>query len=395
MNTRIGRSDPAGSSRRETLRLLAASAGALGLGAGGRVSRGPRAELDASYCFYCPELTEITAPGPLVRPDGTALCSWSRRPYLDLNFEDARFLPVPYFQRYRMKKWDMYHLITPDHYLSFIVAWIGYAAFASVFVYDRASRTGMDATHIRSAQPEIPIMRDSTAGVTELRAGKVRVRFEVEGERRRLTVDWPGFGKVGLHAAIDLHHPAALESMCATHLTNPRRMHYDHKINCMTASGELMLGTKSYNLDPATAFGMLDFGRGFFPPKQFWYWAVSSGRDREGKLLGWNLGYGNSPDQTNENAVFHDGKLTKIGAVICEVPRGDLMAPWRVRTPDHRLDLTFIPENVRTTNLDFGAMYSVGQPALGAYSGHVTLDSGRVVTVESLFGLYEWMDQKW
>jgi hypothetical protein len=379
--------------RRRILALLAAGAGGLGLG--GKVDRGPRLELDPSYTFLCPELVEITAPGPLVRPDGTAICSWSRRPYLDLNFEDARFLPLPSLQRFRMKKWDMYHLITPDHYLSFIVSWIGYAAFGGAFVYDRRGRTGLDATHIRPPSPPIPIMRDSTAGTTEYVGGKARLRFEVDGEWRKLRIDWPGFGKLGLHAAIDLHHPAALESMCATHLTTPRRMHYDVKLNCMPAQGELTLGEKTYRLDPADSFGMLDFGRGFFPPKQFWYWAVSSGRAADGKPLGWNLGYGNSPAQTNENAVFYDFKLTKIGAVVCEVPRGNIMDPWRIRTEDARLDLTFTPENVRTTNLNLGALYAVGRPALGLFSGHLTLDTGQVVTVKDMFGLYEWMDQKW
>jgi hypothetical protein len=338
---------------------------------------------------------EITAPGPLVRPDGTALCSWSRRPYLDLNFEDARFLAVPSWQRFRMKKWDMYHLITPRHYLSFLVAWIGYGAFCSAYVYDRETKQGLDDMRLRPADPAFPMMRNSTAGVTEYPGKRAAMRFEVAGEERYLRVDWPGFAGQGLWAEITLHLPADHDSICATHLTHPRRMHYDHKINCMTAQGEIKLQNDIYRLEPQTAFGMLDFGRGFFPTKQFWFWAVSSGRLPDGSLLGWNLGHGNSPLQTNENAIFYRGRLTKTGVVKCEVPQSDIMDPWRVWSDDPSLDLTFIPQSVRDVNLNLGALYSRGQPALGTFSGHLTTNEGEIITIRDMFGLYEWMDQKW
>lgn len=351
-------------------------------------------ELDESYSYYCPELIEITAPGQVVRPDGTSLCSWSRRPYLDLNFEDSAFYAVPYFQRYRMKKWDMYHMETPDHYLCFLVAWIGYGAFCSAFVYDRKEKQGWEDTQIRRPRPEQAMMRDSTAGLTEYESAKAWVSFMVRGEKRELKVNFPAFAKIGLRAEIKLILPADHESVCAVHLTNPRRAHYDHKINCMTAEGEFKLGEKIYRLSPEDSFGNLDFGRGYFPRKMFWYWATASGRTSDGKLIGFNLGHGNHPRQINENAIFHDGRLHKIGVVRCLVP-ADPLQPWQVQSEDGRVDLTMIPEKLRISNLNLGAFYARGQGVLGRYQGRLTLDSGEVVPIQDLFGLYEWADQKW
>ncbi len=385
-------------SRRDLLRLGGSAAFAFGAGpiAGGRAMAADYEPpvLDPSYKYYCPELVEITEPGPLILPDGTSVCSWSRRPFLDLNFEDADFFPVRYFQRYRMKKWDMYHMITPDHYMSFLVAWIGYGAFCSAFIYDRSSREGMEGMHIRLPRPEFETMRDSTGGRTDYTSDKVSALFEVEGERHRIRVDFPKFAGKGLKADIDLHLPQDHESVCATHLTNPRRMHYGRKINCMTARGELRVGSREFRLDPEDSFGMLDFGRGFYPPKLFWYWAVSSGR-HEGRLLGFNLGHGNSPEGTAENAVFHDGKVHKIGVTRCECDKHDLYKPWRVWTPDGQLDLTMVPHNVRYGNLKIGPLYSISRPALGLYSGRITLDSGRVLEIRDMFGLFEWVNSKW
>ena len=383
--------------RRKWLQQFGTAALVTGISAVSRQARAdesPPSELDASYIYDCPELIEITAPGPIIRPDGTSVCSWSRRPYLDLNFEDARFYSIPYFQRYRLKKWDMYHLATPDHYLSFLVAWIGYGAFGTAYVYDRKSKTGSEEFHLRLPRPENPMMRNSDQGRTEYLGRKGKIVFEVEGESRQIRVDFPSFAGVGLKAAIDLHLPAGHESVCATHLTNPRRSHYSHKINCMTARGELELGKKSFRLDPENSFGMLDFGRGYYPPKLFWYWATASGRDAKGKLVGWNLGYGNSPVQTNENALFYDGRLHKIGQVKCQVPE-DLMQPWRVWSEDGRVDLTLVPENVRFSDLKIGGLYSIGRPALGLYSGAIILDSGEKISLPEIFGLFEWFNQKW
>ncbi len=351
--------------------------------------------LDASYRFDRSELVEITRPGPIILPDGTAQRSWSRRAYLDLNFEDAAFWRNRALQRLRMKKWDMYHTVTPMHYVNFLMAWVGYAGFCTAFVYDRRSRALVEDARFCPPEPPLEMMRNSTDGRSLFRDRVVRMSFEAKGERRRLRVDWPTFAGRGLSGTIDLHEPADHESICATHPIGRRRAYYSHKINCMPAKGGLRLGDETVMLTPADAFGMLDFGRGHYPDRTFWYWATASGLDAAGKRVGFNLGHGNDPADPAENAVFYDGKTHKIGPVRCHVPPGDRMKPWRVDAEDGRVKLTFVPEKVRTVNVDFGPMYSKGQPAFGRYSGQVTLDSGRAVRLNDLFGLFEWFDQKW
>jgi hypothetical protein len=351
--------------------------------------------LDSSYEFCRQALIEITRPGPIILPDGTSRYSWSRRPYLDLNFEDASFFSDRSLQRLRMKKWDMVHMVTPDHYITFLVAWIGYASFCNAHIYTRKTRAFVEDMHLRAADPETPMMRNSSAGRTEYVCKKAPMSFEVDGEFRRLRVDWSDFAMVGLSARIDLHEPAGHESICAAHPVNPKRAYYSHKINCMPAGGEFRLGGETVRLRPDDCFGMLDFGRGYYPDKTFWYWSTASGRDEAGKLIGWNLGHANDPNNPAENAVFYDHRLHKIGAVRCVVPQGDLMKPWRVRSEDGRVDLTLAPEKVRYSDLKIGPLHSIGRPAFGLYTGHVTLDTGQVVKVREVFGLYEWFDQRW
>jgi len=380
--------------RRALSRILSSSAGAAWALAGAGCAHKLPPKLDRSYHFRCADAPEITTPGKLIGPDGRSHCGWMRHPLLDLNLEDARFYAVPAAQQLRLKKWDMYYLITPTHYLSFLPAWIGYGAFGEVAIYDRQARTWQNRFHLRRPLPKFPMMRNSNAGVTEFASGQDRMRFEVNGEWRDLTIDFPGFPG-GFRADIRLHHPASLESICGVHLDNPRRVFYGEKVTSMAASGSYRIAGRDFPLDPEQSFGLMDFGRGYYPLKKFWYWATASGRAEDGAVVGWNLGYGNSSDETVENALFHDGRLHKLGKVRVALDFTDFNRTWRVWSDDGRVDLTFSPQNVRQSQTDLGLLYSVGRNALGLFNGAMVLDSGARVGIKDLFGLFEVVDQRW
>lgn len=351
--------------------------------------------LDDTYLSYCKAYDELTEKGPIVLPDGNCRCGWMRHPMLDLNFEDARF-STKTKMRLAMKKWDMYHMYTPTHAIHLLIAWTAYASFFTAFVYDRRADKVYEESSFLSASPEIPLMRDSTGGKTEYVSGDVRASFEVEGETRRLRVRFPGFAKGNLSADIDLFYPAAFDSIASSQLTAPMRCYFGHKINAMTATGRMELNGETFEMNPETCFGALDFGRGYYPPKLFWYWATASGRHTDGKLIGFNLGYGNRKYNTAENALFYDGKLTKVGETECvEAPDDDPMRAWSVRDAEGLVDLKFAPVNVRRVEVNMGQRYSRGRPCVGIFSGTMRPADGKTIEVENLFGQFEWIDSKW
>lgn len=367
---------------------------------------------DESYKYYCPELAEITEPGPIILPDGSCRCGWTRSPILDLNFEDAKFSSSKQTMKQAMKKWDMYHLYTPEYAMQFLVAWIPYAAFFNANIYVSKTNMFYEDTRFLPPRPEIPMMRDSTGGRTVFDSDQAKAVFEVDGEHHRLSVEFDGFSVADKKAAgvnlsgenkrttykveADMLYPKDYDSIAGVHLSNPRRCHYGHKINCMTTEGSVTFDGATSVMSGESSFGALDFGRGYYPKKMFWYWATASGRANDGKLIGFNLGYGNSPENMTENAVFYDGKITKINTVTCVVPtEADLMNPWSVRDKDGLADLTFKPLKVRYVDTKLGSGYSIGRPTLGTYSGKLVTSSGKVIVLKDLFGLYEWSDANW
>ncbi len=52
--------------------------------------------------------------------------------------------------------------------------------------------------------------------------------------------------------------------------------YYDHKINCMPASGVVLVGDKEYRFEPDISWGLLDWGKGVWPFRNDWYWGNGS-----------------------------------------------------------------------------------------------------------------------
>ena len=355
-------------------------------------------ELDESFVYHCPDLVEITEPTPIVMPDGSCRCAWTRKPYMQLNFEDAQFAS-PTKMRKALKKWDMYHFYTPTHAFHFLMSWIPYAAFFTLLVHDRRTGVNCENAHFIPPKPMNEMMRDSTAGRSVYESDIVNAVFEVQGERRRITVDFTGFNKddkSDLGADFDLYLPADHDSIAGAHVAAPGRPYYGHKINCMTASGRLTANNETIELNPEDSFAALDFGRGYYPRKLFWYWATASGRHDDGKLLGFNLGYGNRPDNSTENALFYDGVITKVGPVECTASPDDrAMEPWTVHDAAGLVDLVYTPTDVRPLNVTIGNSYNRGRTCLGNFSGNMTTAAGKSISVKDLFGVFEWVNSKW
>ncbi len=369
--------------------------------------------LDGSYTYFCPDLEEFTTPGPIILPDGSCRCGWARRPILELNFEDAKFSPSKKDMKKAMKKWDMYHLYTPEYSMQFLAAWIPYAAFFNANIYLRKSNMFFEDTRFLPANPEIPMLRDSTGGRTIFDSEQLKAVFEVDGEHHRVSVHFDGFAMVDKTTAdlklggdrnsrtsfkleADMLYPKDYDSISSSQLSGDKRCYYGHKINCMPVEGSVEFDGVKSKMSGEDSFGALDFGRGYYPKKMFWYWATASGRADDGKLIGFNLGYGNSPDNRTENALFYDGRITKVDTVTCTVPQdADLMKPWNVRDKHGLADLEFKPLKVRYAETKLGSGYSIGRPTLGTYSGKLVTSAGKTIILKELFGLYEWVNSNW
>ena len=342
---------------------------------------------------------EITTTSPLLDKGGNLVqAGWARQPLLDCNLEDARFyrLARP-LQVFRLKRWDYYGVTTPEFFFSATLAHLGYAGTVFVYVLDFTNAELHEETLLVPLGRGISLPRNSDQGDSTFDNGKVRIAFRLEGDTRRVQVDWPAFnGGQGLSADVLLQVRPEHESMTIVIPIPERRFYYNRKINCLPAEGWVQRGEQRATLTPHDSLGNLDWGRGVWEYRSFWVWASASTFLPDGRTLGLNLGFGfGDTSAATENAIILDGRVHKLGEVRFDYDPADFMRPWRMTAPSGRLDLEFIPFKERVARSNVLLIQSEVHQMFGHYQGQVVTDEGETIPVQGVIGFAEEHHAQW
>lgn len=212
-----------------------------------------------------------------------------------------------------------------------------------------------------------------------------------------LAVSCNNFDNEPLHVNLKIFHPADDETLNVVVPWNRQTFQFTAKHHILPTKGVVKLGNKRYEFNEQECFSVLDFGRGVWPREVVWNWANASQRLRN-KRVGINFG-GKWTDGTGmtENAVFVDGKMTKIHEdVIFEYDRSNFKKPWYITTKfTDSVMLTFHPffERVAKTNLKL--VQSEVHQLVGYYNGKVKLEDGSTLVIQQMLGCIEEHVAKW
>jgi hypothetical protein len=120
------------------------------------------------------------------------------------------------------------------------------------------------------------------------------------------------------------------------------------------------------------------------------HWQAAACGIAEGKRVGLSAGYGTADSAAGtENAFFVEGKVHKLQGVTFQLNPADWMADWKFTSSDKRLEMTFTPqyEFLQQAAVVFSSRRV--RQYLGAFSGEVTLDDGKVLRFHNLSGFAE------
>jgi hypothetical protein len=274
---------------------------------------------------------------------------------------------------------------------------LGYAGQVFAYVVDLKTGDYIEDTLTIPLSRGIVLPRGSTEGESRFSSRNVQFTFSVKPEARRVSVNWPGFGK-GRGLAIDatLAMPPVHESLVIVIPIGRRRFYYNRKVNCLPAHGSATYAGTAYPLDPATTLGNLDWGRGVWEYRSFWIWASASAFLPDGRTLGLNLGGGfGDTSAATENAFVINGRVHKLGQVDIAYQPVDFMRPWRMTSPDGRLDLEFTPFKERLARTNLLLITSEVHQMFGRYRGRVVTDEGEAVDVKGVVGFAEEHRARW
>ena len=305
----------------------------------------------------------------------------------------------------RIKEWDYYYFGNERFGVALTIADNSYMGMISASLLDFTDgfqQTKSKIVPFTFGKFALPSSAD--AGETSFQSKKVDISFKTTEKERRLRCHYHDFfDEMPLLVDVKLTDlPRDRMCIATPFKESPTAFYYNQKINLMHAEGYVQMGERGYTLgDSPKDMGLLDWGRGVWTYKNTWYWSSLNTVLEDGRKFGFNLGYGfGDTSAATENMLFVDGIADKLEQVLFDIPKSeegeyDYLSPWRITSPDDRIDLTFTPILNRAASLNVGLLASDQNQVFGKFSGTVLLANGEPISLSEAVGFAERVFNKW
>ena len=300
--------------------------------------------------------------------------------------------------KFRIKEWDYYLVMSDTFAGAFTISDDGYIGLQSVSLLEFGDNPWEHTDTVLNALPlgRIGLPESSSVGPTKYMDKRLRMKFDVGNGYRRIRCKFDDFfeGKP-FECDIRLRQPEMESMVIATPWDSKHAFYYNQKINTMRASGYMKFDGKTYEFNPKTDFGTLDWGRGVWTYDNTWLWS-SGNADIDGNRFGFNLGYGfGNTSAATENVIFYNGKVHKLDDVTFHIPGDDYMKEWTFTSSDGRFESTFSPVLDRAACLDYKIIVSDQHQVFGRMSGKAVLDDGKTVEFSDIMCFAEKVHNKY
>ena len=314
---------------------------------------------------------------------------YARKPIIDCNLS-GHFL--------RKKKWNYWCVYGEEILFSVTVCHFDYAALCSIYFLEYETQRFYEKT------VTIPLgigskLKMPTKVLEPLRFSNNEIKLDITYYQNQtfLNISCNNFDDETLQTELIIQHPKDDDTLNVVIPWNRQNFQFTAKHHTLPTSGFVRIGNRIFNFNVEDCFTVLDFGRGVWPREVTWNWGMASQRNRD-KRIGLNFG-GKWTDGTGmtENAVFVNGRMTKIHEdVIFSYDRSNLMKPWYVTTKfTDQVMLTFHPFFERVSETNAKLVKSEIHQMVGYYTGQVKLENGETLFIQQMLGCIEEHIAKW
>lgn len=336
---------------------------------------------------------EITQPMKLLDSDGSLFRpGWARNNIIEYNREA---ITAP---KWRIKEWDFYQVGCKDwmcqlNFFNISIASCALVTFVNLNTGEKVSDMILDIGTINRFQVN---RNGERPYIFERKKGKKCLRFEVTEKERHLywkspkiEVDFVGENYTGENIVVMT--PFKQKS---------NRFFFTEKINCMPTKGYVKYGglfkKKIVDGNRHDLYMVLDWGRGPWMHKNYWFWGNGTTRIDD-KLLGFEITWGIGDERhATETAIIYDGKCHKLGEVSIErEPDDHWDEPWVFHEENGRFELTMTPTYVHKDGLMTPLVGMLTHQVHGLWNGTVTLDDGTVIEIKDMYAFCEKVYNRW
>lgn len=314
---------------------------------------------------------------------------FARRPLFDCNLK-GHFM--------RKKRWNQWCMYGEDILFSVTLFHFDYSIQCFVYFLEYETLRFVEKT------VTVPLglmsrlkMPEQVLEPVRFSNSEMNVNITLIQNQTLLTVNCDNFDSEPLNVNLSIQHPTEDETLNVVVPWNRQTFQFTAKHVNLPTKGFVKLGSKRYDFNEEECFSVLNFGRGVMPKNIRWHWANASQRLR-GKRVGINFG-GKWTDGTGmtENAIFIDGKMTKIHEdVLFEYDSSNISKPWYITTKfSDTVMLSFHPffkrENITKGKLNHSETHQL----VGYYNGKVKLEDGSTLVIQQMLGCIVEQIAKW
>ena len=312
---------------------------------------------------------------------------YARKPIIDCNVT-GHFM--------RKKKWNYWCVYGEDILFSATISHLDYAAVCFVYFLEYDTQRYFEKTITLPISSKLK-MPTNVLETLQFNGSEMTIHMTHRNGDTYLSVTCSDFDGEPLHADLIIHHPPNDESLNVVIPWNSKTFQFTAKHHTLPTSGVVKIGLNRYTFNEEECFAVLDYGRGVWPREATWNWGMASQLIR-GKRVGLNFG-GQWTDATGmtENAIFVDGKMTKIHEdLIFTYDKTNYKKTWLVASKfSQDVKLTFTPFFERVAKTDAKLVKSEVHQLVGYYNGYVTLEDASRVCIQQMLGCIEEHVAKW
>ena len=299
----------------------------------------------------------------------------------------------------RIKEWDYYYIGNDRYGIALTIADNSYMSLASLSFLGFVNKKDVTKSVMGFfSNGKLNLPSSSVDGDVSYKNKNCSFLFENKNGKRHIVVEYKNFiEKKNFRCDIYLKETNEDSMIIATPFKKDKHFYYNQKINLLSSSGYFKIGETFYDVNDC--YGVLDWGRGVWTYKNTWYWS-SLNACYNNKRIGFNLGYGfGDTSFASENMLFINDKSYKLEDVSFDIPlnkhgNDDFLKPWKIRSKDGRIDLTFTPILNRHANMNALIIKSIQNQVFGRFSGSIMLDD-EIVHFNDLLGFAEKVTNHW
>jgi len=341
--------------------------------------------------------TKITTPGQLILANHSVNGAGHMLSALrEFNEQD-----LSAWQKFRLKKFDYYDVITEDFILTFALADVfiagevrlnffdyntkEYKTFRKTVLPNKVPNLGPGTHNFASKNPEDNVSykdEDFTIQIKNIKSDNPDI------EIREVFVQCNPLN-IGLEFYMNKHKEQDIHGAVVPLTSDAKYFFYALKMPNLPAEGALDLNGRVYPIDPNKASSFIDWGRAVFTYNTHWLFLRGQGFAEDGHRF-----------SVSFDSFFVNHTMHMLNTMETKFDENNLMNPFNIGTVGTELknsqcEMIFAPQYVEKKVVNYVIVHSDMRVVYGKLSGWVTDENNNKYAFEDINAYFEVFKTKW